>query len=81
MSRKTRGQSTVEYILLVTAVVGVMILFLTNKNTGLQSKLNSTLDTAGNNIGDMSNRLNKSHAASNGVGPGPAVSVDPTTGF
>ena len=81
MFRKTKGQSTVEYILLVTAVIGVMIFFLTNKNGGLQGKLNSTVDTAANSIGNMSDRLDRSHAASNGQSPGPAVTVDPTRGW
>ena len=79
--RSRSGQSTVEYILLVTAVIGVMIFFLTNSN-GLQGKLNSTLGTASNGIEDMSNRLHNSQAASgNAASPGPGVHVDPTAGF
>ena len=58
------GQSTVEYILLVTAVIAVMIFFTTNKNAGLQGTLNSTLDTTSNSITEMANRLTASHAAS-----------------
>ena len=82
MFRKTRGQSTVEYILLVTAVIGVMIFFLTNKNSGLQGKLNSTLDTASNSIGNMSSRLDKSHEGSDpAASPAPAVTLDPRAGF
>ena len=81
MFRKTKGQSTVEYILLVTAVIGVMIFFLTNKDAGIQNKLSNTLNTASDSIGNMSDRLDRSHAASNGVSPGPSVTVDPTRGF
>ena len=64
MLRKTRGQSTVEYILLVTAVIAVMIVFTTNKTTGLQGRLNTTYDTATNDINTMANRLISSHKAS-----------------
>ena len=81
MFRKTKGQSTVEYILLVTAVIAVMIFFLTTKNSGLQGKLNSTLDTSINSIGNLSDRLDKSHTATPGVSPVPGVTVNPTTGF
>ena len=33
---KRKGQSTVEYIILVTAVIGVAIAFLLTPNQGLQ---------------------------------------------
>ena len=67
------GQSTVEYVLLVTAVIGVMIFFLTNKNQGLQGKLNSTLGTASNSIGNMTDRLQagqKESKLGDGINPG-----------
>ncbi len=67
--KNRKGQSTVEYILLVTAVVAVMIMFTTNKNSGLQSKLNSTLDDTAGVIETMSDRLGESQtAAPSGVG-------------
>ena len=45
--KNKRGQSTVEYVLLVTAVVAVIIAFVTvNNNGGFQAQLNSTLNTA-----------------------------------
>ncbi len=61
---RTKGQSTVEYILLATAVVAVLILFTTSPNTGLRGKLNSTLTSAVDTIGDMGNRLKNSQAPS-----------------
>ena len=79
--RQNSGQSTVEYILVVTAVIAVMIFFLTSNNAGLRGKLNSTVDTAANNIGNMSDRLDRSHAASNGQSVGPQITFDPTIGF
>lgn len=51
------GQSTVEYIVLVTAVLSVAILFLTNKNTGLQSKLTQTMNDVSDGMTNMSDRL------------------------
>ncbi|MBI3314677.1 MAG: hypothetical protein HYZ86_01870 [Candidatus Omnitrophica bacterium] len=84
MLKKKRGQSTVEYVLLATAVIAVMIAFATNKDTGLQKKLTDTLGTSANTIGNMTGRLHKSQQGSNTVIPTPAQSVvgfDPTTGF
>jgi hypothetical protein len=73
-----RGQSTVEYIVLVSAVIAVMIVFLTNKNTGLQAKLNTTLEDTADQIGNMSDRLEKSHSLTNEASGKSAWSVDPT---
>jgi len=43
--KKTKGQSTVEYVLLVSAVLAVIIALTTNKNTGFQQKLTNTVNT------------------------------------
>lgn len=55
---KNKGQSTVEYILLVTAVIGVIYLF-TNKgdNAPFKQKLNSTLNTTADTMLNMADRL------------------------
>ncbi|MDE1921242.1 MAG: class III signal peptide-containing protein [Candidatus Omnitrophica bacterium] len=43
--RARKGQSLVEYILLVTAVIVVVVLFTTGKGTGsFQSSLNSVFN-------------------------------------
>ncbi len=78
-----KGQSTVEYILLATAVIGAMIVFATNKDAGLQSKLTDTLGTSTNTIANMTGRLKKSQEASDAKAtPAQAVIVfDPATGF
>ena len=62
MLNNKRGQSTVEYILLVTAVVVVMVLFLLNNNAPFQNKLNSTLKSVTTDIGTMGTRLDAAHA-------------------
>ena len=53
----------IEYILLVTAVVAVMIVFATTKNSGMQGYLCSTLNTAVGDIGTSMTALTQSHAA------------------
>ena len=81
--RGSSGQSTVEYILLVTAVIAVMIFFTTNQNNGLQGKLNATLETASNGISDMSNRLSASRKESpiSSDLPPAGLGVDVTNSF
>lgn len=51
------GQSTVEYILLVTAVIAVVILFVTGKNSSFQTRLNSVLDISTNSMENAAKRL------------------------
>jgi len=43
--RSHKGQSTVEYILLVTAVVAVVILFTAGNGSIFQQRLNSVFNT------------------------------------
>ena len=64
--KNKRGQSTVEYVLLVTAVVAVIIVMVTSNKSGLQSQLNTTLNSAIEQIGNMSDRLAASEPASGG---------------
>ncbi|MDO8675289.1 MAG: hypothetical protein Q7K71_04130 [Candidatus Omnitrophota bacterium] len=79
---KTKGQSTVEYILLATAVIGAMIFFTTGPNSALTGRLGNTLNSTADSIGSISNRLvNSQGATANGVTPAPGVTVDPTAGF
>ncbi|MBI4308984.1 MAG: class III signal peptide-containing protein [Candidatus Omnitrophica bacterium] len=58
-SKVKKGQSTVEYIVLVTAVLAVAILFMVSGggNSPFQSKLNSTLSTVTDQMTNMANRL------------------------
>jgi len=72
--KNKRGQSTVEYILLVTAVVAVIIGFVATQNKGgFQSQLNQTLNGAMQQMTDMGNRLANSEgtSASGGTGTPP----------
>ena len=55
--RKDQGQSTVEYILLVTAVVLVVVLFTTGKDNLFSTRLNSVFNTATQDMLNVSTRL------------------------
>ena len=77
--KNKRGQSTVEYVLLVTAVIAVIIAMVTSNKSGLQSQLNSTFNQSISAIGDMGDRLSASTPAGplgNGT-PSYAVHVNP----
>lgn len=52
--RKKKGQSTVEYIILVAAVIGALIFFLPGT---FQSAYNQTLQDGTTGMTDMANRL------------------------
>jgi Flp pilus assembly pilin Flp len=70
--KNKRGQSTVEYILLVTAVIAVMIVFLTGKGGGgLGNQLNTALSQAANDMNSAADVLYSSHGASNGEATSP----------
>ncbi|HSV42973.1 MAG TPA: class III signal peptide-containing protein [Candidatus Bathyarchaeia archaeon] len=58
--KKKKGQSTLEYIILVTGVIAVLLLFL-NPNGGLfRASYNATLAAGTNGMEDMANRLRNS---------------------
>jgi len=54
--RADKGQSTVEYLLLITAVIVVIILFTANGGL-FQTRLNSVFDTMTNEMLNVANRL------------------------
>jgi Flp pilus assembly pilin Flp len=74
-----RGQSTVEYVLLVAAVIAVMIAFTTNKTTGLQQHMNATLDDAASQMDTMSGKFAGAYNASAGSSPNSQISVNVTS--
>ena len=55
--RANKGQSTVEYILLVTAVMVVIILFTTGKNSPFQTSLNSVFNSTTQDMLNVASRL------------------------
>ena len=66
-----KGQSTVEYVLLVTAVVAVMIAFATKDNTGIRARINNIYTETGNSMGDLTESLTGSHAPANEIKASP----------
>ncbi len=64
MLKNKRGQSTLEYILLVTAVVVVLLGFLASKTGIFQTSLNATLTQGTNGMNNMSIRLSGSRPLS-----------------
>lgn len=71
-----RGQSTVEYILLVAAVIAVVIAFTANQNTGVQGQLNTTLNAAYTQVDDMASRYVNAEPTTNGSSPASQVTVN-----
>ena len=61
MMKSTKGQSTVEYILVVTAVI-VVVLAATSQGGAFRSKLTSAIGTATEGMEGMASRL---HATTN----------------
>ncbi len=53
-SQRSRGQSTLEYLVLVTAVVAAVLAFLP---ATFQTALNATLNQATNGMTNMAGRL------------------------
>jgi hypothetical protein len=61
MGRQKKGQSTLEYVILVTAVIVVIIALLMGTNSPFKTALNGTLGTTVNQMNVMGNRLTSSY--------------------
>jgi len=61
--KKDKGQSTVEYIILVAAVIAVLIIFL-GPNGVFKNAFNATLSTGTNGMENMAERLRGSRPLS-----------------
>ncbi len=59
-NRKKKGQSTLEYIILVTGVIAILIVFLSPTNGIFTTAFNTTLQQGTNGMDDMANRLRNS---------------------
>ncbi len=60
LNRRKKGQSTLEYIILVTGVVAILIIFLNPTSGVFNQAFNSTLQQGTNGMEDMANRLRTS---------------------
>lgn len=62
MSRCYRkGQSTLEYVLLVTAVIVIIIGLVVTPGSPFRTTVNRTFSDAINGVGIMADKLNASH--------------------
>jgi len=73
--KNKRGQSTVEYILLVTAVIVVIIVFV-GQGGQFQSQLNSSLNSVTVDINDLGDKLHTSHQGSDGSSNAAPYQID-----
>jgi hypothetical protein len=55
--RKKKGQSTLEYIILVTGVIAILIVFLRPGGGLFNTAFNQTLATGTDGMTNMANRL------------------------
>lgn len=60
--RTRKGQSTVEYILLVTAVLAVVILFTTGNKSPFQQNLNSVFNSTSQDMLNVASYLQQNAA-------------------
>ena len=59
LHRKKKGQSTLEYIIMITGVIAVLIIFL-GPGGIFKSAFGNTLEQGTNGMEDMANRLRNS---------------------
>ena len=57
MLRSKKGQSTVEYIILVAGVIAILIVFVGSSSSPFRAALNRTYLAATNGMENMANRL------------------------
>ncbi len=57
MMKDQKAQSTIEYILLVTAVIAVVIIFTTGNRSIFQKRLNNVLDVSTNSMENAAGRF------------------------
>lgn len=61
MLRNKRAQSTVEYLILVAAVIAVILAFAGSSSSPFRTTLNSVLQGSTDIMSNMSNRLNRAY--------------------
>ena len=61
MHLNKKGQSTVEYLLLVTAVLGVFIVLLVRNDSIFKQRVTNTFNIATSDMVDIANRLSNTH--------------------
>ena len=64
---KAEGQSTVEYIILVSAVIAVILVFVNGQNSPFQTTINNTYTTVYSDIDSRATVLSDSHNGLSGA--------------
>ncbi len=64
MMKNKQGQSTLEYIILMTAVVVAVIAFVVSSDSPFKKALNSTLNSGTGTMNDMGHRIIKGFESS-----------------
>ena len=57
---KKKGQSTVEYLILVAGVIAILLYFVGSSGSPFRTALNATYQSATNGMTNMANRLQNS---------------------
>ena len=60
LKRKKKGQTTIEYIIVITGVIAVIIIFF-GPSGPFRTAYNNTMSYGTNGMDSMANRLNTSH--------------------
>ena len=63
MLRNKKGQSTIEYIILLAGVIAILIAFVGSSDSPFSKALNDTFNQATDGMVDMANRLRSSRPA------------------
>ncbi len=74
--KNNTGQSTIEYIVLVTAVIAVIILLVFDQNSIFRQKVNSTLSSQFNTMESKGQALDNSHVSVAGVSGPSEITVN-----
>ena len=61
---KAKGQSTVEYIILVAAIIAAILVFVGTSSSPFRAAFDATLRSGTNGMQDMANRLQTSRPLS-----------------
>jgi len=64
MLRNRKAQSTVEYVILVTAVLSIVIAFVLRNDSPFRQALNDTFQDGTDGMVNMADRLQASHSLS-----------------
>ncbi len=74
--KDNKGQSTIEYIVLVTAVIAIIILFMTGQNSMFGNKITNTYCTTAEGMSERASALSETHNSEAGNQANSIVTVN-----